>query len=468
MLAMLVELLMRMVQRAADPARLKRLTAMMRAAPAMSVGSGWIRPYQSRRVRWTIRHAYQKSPFYRERLDRLGIRPRDVQQPEDLHRLPLTWPEDLREWDRFLCVPVDSAVAVFTSAGTTGEPKRVYFSQGDLQSLIHFGALAARLRWVGPMTALIVLPMRHGLWIGWNTALRVVERAGGLPLPVGGEDLEDALRWLQRFEPQIIIASPTHMMGLTRAAQAAGYRKPVPVILLGGEPLDAEREGLFADYWQAQIYDSYGATEIGGAQSIRMPGCTAFHLNDLHLLTEIVDPASGLPAQEGVLAFTTLRREAMPLIRYVVGDRAVRSPCVCGLQTTTIALQGRMDDLIIVADQALSGQGILDALAPLSPQAEMRVECCVDRVQGVDRLRLSISAEGLSAERVRRSLLERYTGLRTVLEQGLLTLEIETGADLADPLKPFRLRDLRPWADGGRAESPSARDMGGEPCADRG
>lgn len=375
-------------------------------------------------------------------MEGLGLRPWDLRGPEDLQRLPLTGPEDLRHWDRFLCLPAESAAAVFTSAGTTGEPKRVYFNRADLQSLVSFGALVARLRWTGRMIALIVLPMRYGLWIGWNTALRVVERAGGLPLPVGGEDLEDGLRWLRRFDPDLIIASPTHMMGLTRVAQEAGYHKSVSAVLLGGEPLDAERQKLFEDYWDAEVYDTYGATEIGGAQSIRMPGCTAFHLNDLHLYTEVVDPESGSPAEQGVLAFTTLRRQAMPLIRYVVGDRAARAPCRCGLGTTTIALQGRADDLIILADQALSGEGILAALAPLGD--DIRVECRVDRVGGIDRLRLRLAAQVISEEQVLGALHEAYPGIRSVLEQGLLMLEVETAAALDEQVKAFRVQDLRP------------------------
>jgi len=397
---------------------------------------------QRRRLRDTMIHTCRHSPFYRELLNRAGLRPADIRTLDDLRKLPFTTSNDIRDWRRFLCVPEEDLAAVFTTSGTTGEPKRVFFSHRDMQVLTNFAALALRFRHPGRLVVLIALPMSHGLWIGSATAQRVIERAGGLPLPVGADDPQETLKWMRRFEPTVVISSPSYLTALTRQAEQIGYRTKLDKVLLGGEILTAAQKARFHDYWGAQVLDSYGSTEIGGGQTLALPVCTAFNLNDLHLVTEIVDSETGEPAEEGELVFSTLLREAMPLLRYRSGDRGRWSKCPCGLPFRAIQLAGRSDDMVVVGDMNLYGNVIADVVGHIAG-ASGRIEIRVDKAELTDRMLLRVGGSDLREEDVRRALFAAYPECATNVKNGNLVLAVETGADLGSQIKALKIVDTR-------------------------
>lgn len=127
--------------------------------------------------------------------------------------------DDIHDVRRFLCVGDDDLTAVFTTAGGTGEPKRVYYNLLELERITNFNALALRVQHRGRLHALIALPMRQGLWIGSAAARNVFRRAGGLPIPVGAGDPEETLRWMRRFEPNVVASFPSYMAVLTDVAR---------------------------------------------------------------------------------------------------------------------------------------------------------------------------------------------------------------------------------------------------------
>src|SRR3990172_2152264 len=136
---------------------------------------GFFSPARVRAVQWIrlrriVRYAYDRSPFYRERFDALGLRPRDLRTPVDFARLPFTTAHDLRDWRKFLAIPEDRLSAVFTTSGTTGEPKRVYYTARELKALSNMGALGLRLQIPGRLVALLALP--PGFWMGTAEAQR--------------------------------------------------------------------------------------------------------------------------------------------------------------------------------------------------------------------------------------------------------------------------------------------------------
>jgi phenylacetate-CoA ligase len=279
--------------------------------------------------------------------------------------------------------------------------------------------------------------------MGWATAQRIVERAGGTPLPVGAGDPEETLRWMQRLEPNVLMSSPSYLTVLTRRAQDRGYRPRVDKILVGGEMLYAAQRARFAEYWHAQVFDSYGATEIGGGQTIVLPECGgAFHLNDLHLVTEIVDPDTGEPAEEGELVFTTLRREAMPLLRYRSGDRAGWAECACWLPARAIRLQGRVDDMFTAGDMNLYGRVIARSIGRI-PGSSGHMELVLDKVDLTDRVVVRVEGDGVGQKDVRKALVEDYPKVRRNVDNGNLVLDIETGVELANQIKPVRITDKR-------------------------
>ncbi len=431
---------------ASTPDTVQRAARILEWAVERPSMSGTLQEIQARRLRQTVSHAAKCSPFYQELFQSSGINPADITGIADLSKLPLTTSKDLRNWQQLLCVPEDKVATVFTTSGTTGEPKRVCFTLGDMQVLSNWGAVAMRFRNPGRMVAMIALPVSHGLWSGSATAQRIVERAGGLPISIGAADTQETLTWMKRFEPTFVISSPSFMTALTRRAQRDGFQHKLERILLSGELLTQEQKDSIGEYWNAQVFDSYGTTELGGGQSMAFPGCTAFHLNDLHLVTEIVDPETGLPADEGELVFTTLVREAMPLIRYRSGDRGRWATCKCGLPFRSIQVFGRTDDMMVAGDMNLFGKVIAEAVTEIVGTSG-RLEIILEKVELTDRMTMRIEGEAIDEERVRRSLFDAYPEMNENIDNGNLLLDIECNVKLCDQHKSLRIRDRRSHAD---------------------
>lgn len=400
-----------------------------------------VREIQLRRLRRTMQYITVHSPFYRNMFNRLGMQPEDIRTVEDLQKLPFTTDDDIRNWRQFLCVPQEQLSAVFATSGTTGEPKRVYFTYREMQMLTNLYALTLHMMHTGRLVGLIALPNRHGLWIGSAIAQRAVERAGGLPIPSGAEDTWETIQWMKRFEPNMIFSSPSYMAALTREAEQEGYRPGIDKVFTGGELLTGEHKKYLNEYWGAEVYDSYGSTEIGGAQTLVLPNCSAFHFNDLHLVTEIIDPVTSKTAEEGELVFTTLRREAMPLLRYRSGDRARWAECSCELPLVAAKILGRTDKMMVVGDMNLYGRVILEAISKI-PGATGRIAIRLLKNGLTDQMVLQVEGN-VKAEDVQLSLQEAYPELETNIANGNLILDIETSADLGTQIKAIKILDER-------------------------
>lgn len=442
MIAEIVDkVLRRFEERNCQPAIIKKAGVFLHRLVEQGMHSDFIETIQNRRLRDTISYVATSSPFYKRMFSEYGLRPEDIETIEDLQKLPFTTVKDIRQWQDFLCVPEEKLSAVFTTSGTTGEPKRVYYTFRELQTLSNLYGLALRIAHSGRLVALIALPIGHGLWIGGASVQRAVERAGGMPLSVGANDPEETLKWMERFSPNIVFSSPSYMTALTRAAERLRYRTCLDKIILAGELLTSEHKKLFTGYWGAAVFDSYGSTEIGSAQTIALPECTAFHLNDLHLITEIVDPVTGKPADEGELVFTTIRREGMPLIRYRSGDKARWAECNCWLPLKAINLQGRTDDMIVAGDMNIYGRVIAEAVGKF-PGTTGRVLLTVVKEGFTDKI--TITVEGHAAEEeIQEALLSSYPELGENMKNGNLNLAIDIVNSLASQIKNVKVLDLR-------------------------
>lgn len=433
------------------PQRVRQAAYLAQRFRGPAIAPKVLRNVQTRRLLRTVAYAYRRSPFYLSMFSRAGLNARDVRKPADLRNIPFTTATDVRDWQQFLCVPEDELAAVFTTSGTTGEPKRVYFTAREIEAMTNFAAFALRFGQAGRLVVLLALPMSHGFWIGSATAHRVVERAGGLPLPVGADDPVEAIAWMRRFSPNVVISSCSYLAAITRQAQHAGYRPKLDRVLLGGETLTADRRTLFEEYWRAEVLDSYGSTEIGGGQTLALPECTAFNLNDLHLVTEIIDPDTGLAADEGELVFTTLLREAMPLLRYRSGDRGRWSKCPCGLPFQAIQIEGRTDDMFVVGDMNMYA-GVIATAVERVAGATGRILLQLDRVETTDRLILRVEGREINDHDVRRVLFAAYPEFPTNISNGNIHLEIQANVALGSQIKAFKIVDRRGAARHAHAE----------------
>ncbi|MDF2633655.1 MAG: Phenylacetate--CoA ligase [Pelosinus sp.] len=433
--------LRRFEERNCQPAVAKRAGNFLRRIMESGVKPELIAAIQERRLRNTIDYVYAHSPFYQRMFDKCGVYPEDIRTPNDLHKLAFTTGKDIRQWQEFLCVPEEKLSAVFTTSGTTGEPKRMYYTYREMQMLSNLYGVALRVAHEGRLVALVALPIGHGLWIGGASVQRAVERAGGLPLNVGADNPRETLKWMERFSPNVIFSSPSYMTALTFEAQQIGYHQPLDKIILVGELLTSAHKELFTGYWGAAVFDSYGSTEIGSAQTIALPECSAFHLNDLHIITEIIDPVTGKSTDEGELVFTTIRRDGMPLIRYRSGDKGCWAKCTCWLPLRAVKIKGRTDDMIVAGDMNLYGRVISDAVSSVSG-ATGRVLLTVDKESLRDKLMIKVEGKA-NPELVQKALLAVYPELALNTQNGNLSLNIETAIDLGSQIKDIRIIDLR-------------------------
>lgn len=433
--------LRRYEERNCRPGVVKRAGSFLRRIVGYGLQPEMIVAIQERRLRDTIDYVYARSPFYRRLFDECGAQPGDIRTVADLPKLPFTTAPDIRQWQDFLCVPEEKLAAVFTTSGTTGEPKRIYYTFREMQALSNLYGMVIRIAHVGRLVALVALPMGHGLWIGGAIVQRAVERAGGLPLNVGADNPSDTIKWMKRFSPNVIFSSPSYMTALTREAEQIGYCSPIDKIILAGELLTPAHKKLFTGYWGAAVFDSYGSTEIGSAQTIALPECSAFHLNDLHLITEIIDPATGYPADEGELVFTTIRREGMPLVRYRSGDKACWSQCSCWLPLQAVSIKGRTDDMIVAGDMNLYGRVLADAVASVAGTTG-RVTLMVAKTGLTDQLTVKVEGQP-EKDLVRQALLAAYPELGANTKNGNLCLTIKLVTDLGSQIKDVKVVDLR-------------------------
>jgi phenylacetate-coenzyme A ligase PaaK-like adenylate-forming protein len=335
--------------------------------------------YQLLKLQETISWARQQSPFYRERLADVGEQ--DLKTPADLARLPLTSADELRRDPlRFLCVSQGevSRVVTLTTSGTSGAPKRLYFTPEDQERIIdffHYGMSSM----AGPGDRVLILLPGGSHGSQGDLLATGLRRLGAVGLGHGPVlDPRRTLEVMDRKRPEVIVGLPVQVLALARPGR--GRAAPRAVVLCSDHTANAIRRELQL-LWDCEVYTHYGMTEMGLGGGVECQAHIGYHLRELDLYLEIVDPHTGTPVkagESGEVVFTTLSRRGMPLIRYRTGDhsRFLSEPCPCGtvlktLETVKGRIQGveldgtwlTMSDL----DEALFPlEGLLDFTAVLS------------------------------------------------------------------------------------------------------
>lgn len=330
-----------------------------------------IASYQLLKLRETIRWARERSSFYKERL--AGIQEENLARLSDLSLFPFTRAEDIRENPlRFLCVSQSDVKRVVTlqSSGTTGEPKRIYFAEEDQLSTIDFFHHGMSTLVGAGERVLILLPGERPGSVG-ELLLTGLKRLGATGIPHG--PVRDAARTLDVMERERIdalVGIPTQVLSLARHGECA--RPPRSVLLSTDYVPNAIRSEL-SRIWGCEVFNHYGMTEMGFGGAVECRAHFGYHLRELDLYFEIVDPETGKPVKEGEsgeVVFTTLTRRAMPLIRYRTGDlsRLIPEMCPCGTVLKTMAhVKGRIANRVEPAPGLVLTMADLDeALFPVS------------------------------------------------------------------------------------------------------
>jgi phenylacetate-CoA ligase len=303
-----------------------------------------IRRMQAGAFRQVVRYAAKHQKFFARKLREHKVDPARVRRPEDLKEI-FTTAEDLLAFPStdFLC---RSPQAVFETTGTSGAPKRTFFSYDELDFAARYEGAAFYDNGVRPGDR-VVCTFDAGYWISsWITFL-ACKHMGVFCSAIGKPHPRDVYNRLKQDGYNVIVADPTWLVSLSEIAEKEGAR-PVKLIFAAGDRMTDVYRRYVQDIWKAPVILGYGSTEMGGGLGMECSRRDGYHVDEFNFLLEILNPdAEGY----GELVMTTLSRRTMPMIRYRVSDvtRFIDEPCPCGATIRRIArIKGRRDEMVVM------------------------------------------------------------------------------------------------------------------------
>ncbi len=317
-----------------------------------------LRGRQLERLRWTLRHAYAHVSFYRRAFDQAGVHPDDCRELADLHKFPTTTKHDLRDNYPFgmFAVPQDQLRRLHASSGTTGKPTVVGYTQGDLD--IWSTVMARSIFAAGGRPGHKVhVAYGYGLFTGGLGAHYGAERLGCTVIPASGGMTARQVQLITDFRPEIIMVTPSYMLTILDEFEQQGIdprTSSLRVGIFGAEPWTEQMRREIEERMDLDAVDIYGLSEVIGPGVAQETAETkdGLHVWEDHFYPEIIDPAGGdvLPdGQTGELMFTSLTKEAMPVIRYRTRDLTALRPGTARPAFRRMdKVTGRSDDMIIM------------------------------------------------------------------------------------------------------------------------
>ncbi len=316
-----------------------------------------IRNLQFERLKKTLSHAYESSPVYRKKFDEAGVHPDDLKTLEDLSRFPFTTKADLRENYPFgmFCVPQKELVRIHASSGTTGKPTVVGYTKNDIDV---WSDVVARSIYAagGRPEDKVHISYGYGLFTGGLGAHYGAERLGCTVIPMSGGQTEKQVQLIKDFDPDIIMVTPSYMLNIADEMEREDidpHSSSLRIGIFGAEPWTNAMRTDIEERLSIDAVDIYGLSEVMG------PGVAMECLESKdgptiwedHFYPEIIDPVTGevLPdGSEGELVFTSLTKEAMPVIRYRTRDLTRLLPGTARSMRRMDKITGRSDDMLII------------------------------------------------------------------------------------------------------------------------
>ena len=316
-----------------------------------------LRSLQLERIKWSLRHAYENVPHYRAKFDEAGVHPDDFKQLSDLSKFPFTTKQDLRQNYPFgmFAVPRSEVSRVHASSGTTGKPTVVGYTRNDLDN---WANLVARSIWAagGRPGGMVHVAYGYGLFTGGLGAHYGAERLGCTVVPMSGGQTEKQVQLIQDFKPNIIMVTPSYFCNILEEMTREGIdpaTSSLKIGIFGAEPWTGQMRRDIEARAGIDAVDIYGLSEVMG------PGVAMECVESKdgpviwedHFYPEIIDPVTGevLPdGSDGELVFTSLSKEAMPIIRYRTRDLTRLLPPTSRSMRRMDKITGRSDDMLIV------------------------------------------------------------------------------------------------------------------------
>lgn len=312
---------------------------------------------QLERLRWSLCHAYENTGFYKKSFDAAGVHPSDLKSLSDLSKFPFTVKTDLRDnypFDMF-AVPRDQVVRIHASSGTTGKPTVVGYTQTDIDNWAQMVARSIRASGGRPGD-IAHIAYGYGLFTGGLGAHYGAEKLGCTVVPVSGGMTERQVTLIEDFKPDIIMVTPSYMLSILDEFRAQGLdprASSLKVGIFGAEPWTNTMRQEIEQAFDMHAVDIYGLSEVMG------PGVAnecvetkdGLHIWEDHFYPEIIDPETGEPVkdgEQGELVFTSLTKEALPIIRYRTRDLTRLLPGTARSMRRMEKVTGRSDDMIIL------------------------------------------------------------------------------------------------------------------------
>ncbi|MEU2489721.1 phenylacetate--CoA ligase PaaK [Streptomyces sp. NPDC007883] len=399
------------------------------------LGRDELRALQLERLRTTLRHAYENVGFYREAFDKAGLRPEDCRSLEDLARFPFTAKADLRDNYPFGMFAVEQSRVrrVHASSGTTGRPTVVGYTDRDLDTWADVVARSIRAAGGRPGHKVHVA-YGYGLFTGGLGAHYGAERLGCTVIPASGGMTARQVQLIQDFRPEIIMVTPSYMLTLLDEFERQGVdprSTSLRVGIFGAEPWTEEMRREIEERFAIDAVDIYGLSEVMG------PGVAqecvetkdGLHIWEDHFYPEVVDPFTGevLPdGEEGELVFTSLTKEAMPVIRYRTRDLTRLLPGTARVFRRMEKVTGRSDDMIILRGVNLFPTQI-EEIVLRTPGVAPHFQLRLTREGRMDALTVRAEArEGVSPEQ-RKAAAQR---IAAAVKDGI---GVSVGVEVVDP-----------------------------------
>ena len=354
-----------------------------------------LRALQSEKLVRQVRHVYDHVPYYRDLMDKKGVKPEDIHGIEDLSKLPFLTKGDLRETYPYgmLAVPLADCVRIQSTSGTTGKRVIAYYTQHDVDLWEECCARALTAAG-GTKEDVVQVCYGYGLFTGGPGLNGGSHKVGSLTLPMSSGNTERQIQFMMDLKATILCCTPSYAAYLGESLKERGYKPSDNFLkagIFGAEPWTEEMRRDIEKSLGIKAYDIYGLTETSGP-GVAFECCEqkGMHINEDHFIAEIIDPDTGevLPdGEKGELVFTSLDKEAFPLLRYRTRDICVlsRKPCSCGRTHVRMSKpMGRSDDMLIIRGVNVFPSQIETVLLNEGYAPNYKIE--VDRVNNSDTL----------------------------------------------------------------------------------
>ncbi|MCC2674360.1 MAG: paaK [Ramlibacter sp.] len=364
-----------------------------------------LRALQLKRLKSTLHHAYANSPVYRRKFDAAGVHPDDCTTLADLRKFPFTTKADLRDAYPFgmFAVPREECVRIHASSGTTGKPTVVGYTRNDVETWATVMARSIRAAGARP-GEMVHVSYGYGLFTGGLGAHYGAEKLGLTVVPFGGGQTERQVQLIHDFRPEIIMVTPSYMLAIADEFERQGLdprESSLRLGIFGAEPWTNDMRASIEQRMGIEAVDIYGLSEVMGPGVANecvetKDGPTIW---EDHFYPEIVNPETGQPVADGEfgeLVFTSLTKEALPIIRYRTRDLTRLLPGSARTMRRMEKITGRSDDMMIVRGVNVFPTQI-EELILKQPQLAPHYQCILTREGPLDCLTVAVEAgAGLS------------------------------------------------------------------------